>query len=137
MLSRLRKSLRLKPGPKSKQEAERELKTAYEEYKSIKKKATDLRKTWLRQKAEALTETKGGAVNNHLQVLQRREEQRRVARTVKAVQGKMSNTKIWKVTSKDGRQEIDERNEIERAILEVNAQKIRQAQQKSNTGLCF
>ena len=127
MLSRLRKSIRLKPGPKSKQEAEHELKMAHEEYKSIKKKAMDLRKSWLHQKAEAIVEDTGGSVHNHIKVLQRREEQRRVARTIKAVRGKTSNTQIWKVTSKDGRQEIDQRNEVEKAILEVNAGKIKQA----------
>lgn len=102
MLSRLRKSIRPKPGPKSKQEVEQELKTAYEEYKPITKKATDLRTSWLHQKVEAITESTGGLVHNHIRVLQRREEQRRVARTIKPICGKTSNTKIWKVTSKDG-----------------------------------
>ena len=38
MLSRLRKSIRVKPGPKSKQEAEQELKTVYEEHKPLTEK---------------------------------------------------------------------------------------------------
>ena len=131
MLSRLRKSIRPKPGPKSKQEVEQELKTAYEAYKPITKKATDLRTSWLHQKVEAITESTGGLVHNHIRVLQRREEQRRVTRTIKPVRGKTSNTQIWKVTSKDGRQDIDKRNEAEKAILEVNAGKIRQAHRTS------
>ena len=126
MLQRTREAAGIQTGTCSIKEIERELKSAFEEYWTIKRQGHQRRDQWLHQMAEALSEN-GGSKTTHIKILRTREAQRRTAAAIRSVRNKLVNTTIRKVTPAEGGEPTEERGRVEALILEENARKIKQA----------
>jgi len=111
------------------EELEESQKQAYQDYYKIKAHHLELRKTYLEGLAEAMAEQHSHKEKN-IRKLLHTEGQRRIARKIRFLRGKLSRNSTTMVTTETptGKlQEITDKREMEHTIMKNNEQKFRQS----------
>ena len=113
------------------QEATSQLHQSFRTYKQVKKDGSTLRQTWMEDLASALASTGKTDAATHLTNLLRREQQRRMFRHIKYVSGQLRSGSVTSVIAPLGQDqawiEVSTKLDIERACLEENERRFRQA----------
>ena len=113
------------------QEATSQLHQSFRTYKQVKKDGSTLRQTWMEDLASALASTGKTDAATHLTNLLRREQQRRMFRHIKYVSGQLRLGSVTSVIAPLGQDqawiEVSTKLDIERACLEENERRFRQA----------